>query len=120
MGQAISSAQNAASTAFSDGNSLVEIEFPPLPSEVLESPECSAYDVSAANCRLAIDFAKKFTVNGTRVAIMLPDQEEVQRAIEQQGDREPYPGVFIESITKPIGDSSSIGDFLGGIFGKQG
>eukprot|EP00617_Octactis_speculum_P020999 CAMPEP_0185770410 /NCGR_PEP_ID=MMETSP1174-20130828/59018_1 /TAXON_ID=35687 /ORGANISM="Dictyocha speculum, Strain CCMP1381" /LENGTH=360 /DNA_ID=CAMNT_0028455833 /DNA_START=37 /DNA_END=1119 /DNA_ORIENTATION=+ len=121
FGQAISCAQTAAANAFADGKRLVEIEFPPLPADMLEAPECSAYDVSNANIRLAIDFAKKFTTNGTKVAILLPDNAEVERAIEQQGGyREPFPGVIIDSITQQVGDASSIGEFFGGIFGKQG
>ena len=58
---------------------LLEVEFPPLATDVLELPECSAYDVSKANVRLSVDFAAKFAQRGTRVAIMLPDTAEMNR-----------------------------------------
>ena len=54
-----------------DGEKLLEIEFPPLPAAVLDSEDVSAYEVSKANLRLAIDFGKAFSLNGTSVAVLV-------------------------------------------------
>ena len=43
------------------GENLLEVEFPPLPLEYLEDSSSSARDVSDANTRWAIEFAKSFT-----------------------------------------------------------
>eukprot|EP00559_Dactyliosolen_fragilissimus_P000684 CAMPEP_0184867106 /NCGR_PEP_ID=MMETSP0580-20130426/25047_1 /TAXON_ID=1118495 /ORGANISM="Dactyliosolen fragilissimus" /LENGTH=400 /DNA_ID=CAMNT_0027367155 /DNA_START=90 /DNA_END=1292 /DNA_ORIENTATION=- len=50
----------AAELAIRDGYRLIEVEFPPLPAQVLEMDDVSAYDVAEANLKLAIDFAKSF------------------------------------------------------------
>jgi len=60
-------AQEAATLAIARGERLLEVEFPPLPSEVLEMDDVSAYDVAKANLRLAIDFAKIFAQRGEKV-----------------------------------------------------
>lgn len=77
--QCINDAATATARAIADGKMLLEVEFPPLATDVLELPECSAYDVSKANVRLSVDFAAKFAQRGTRVAIMLPDTAEKNR-----------------------------------------
>ena len=79
FGQCITDAATATASAIADGKMLLEVEFPPLATDVLELPECSAYDVSKANVRLSVDFAAKFAQRGTRVAIMLPDTAEMNR-----------------------------------------
>lgn len=50
-----------AKKALEIGENLLEIEFPPLPLEYLEDSSSSARDVSDANTRWAIEFAKSFT-----------------------------------------------------------
>jgi hypothetical protein len=89
--------------AIQDGELLVEVEFPPLPANVLELDDVSAYDVASANLNLAIDFAKGMIVQGDNiqnVAIMLPDEDEARIAIERRtGRTDQYiaPTVLVES-----------------------
>lgn len=97
--QAISQAQQAVNAAISDGYRLLEIEFPPLPTAQLESSAVSSYDVSDANVRLAVDFARKYASSGTRVAIAFPDLVEKDRAVEQNNDREePVDNIRFSSV----------------------
>ena len=95
--------------AIDDGLLLLEVEFPPLPANVLELDDVSAYDVASANLNLALEFAKGFTTaifdenspSGRirNVAIMLPDEDEARIAIERlTGKRDSYiaPTVQVE------------------------
>lgn len=92
--QAISQAQSAFESALADGEKLVEIEFPPLPTAMLESAAVGAYDVSDANIKLAVDFARRFASNGKRVVIAFPDAVEKDRAVEQNAEsEEPISGI---------------------------
>lgn len=92
--QAISQAQSAVTSALEAGEKLVEIEFPPLPSAMLESAAVGAYDVSDANIKLAVDFARRFANNGKRVVITFPDAVEKDRAVEQNNEsEEPVDGI---------------------------
>jgi hypothetical protein len=61
---------------------LLEVEFPPLPANVLELDDVSAYDVAQANLKLAIEFARGFSTDSKNVAILLPDESEAFIAIE--------------------------------------
>lgn len=90
-----------------DGFKLLEVEFPPLPANVLEMDDVSTYDVLQANLKLVLDFAKglmaseKDSNSSTgilKVAILLPDQAEADFAIEKVGSRNPYPGIVVTSI----------------------
>lgn len=102
----------AAELAIRDGYKLIEVEFPPLPAQVLEMDDVSAYDVADANLKLAVDFAKSFAAKKrdeddsgvklpTNVAIVLPDDAEYKIAIENNGGNDtPYPGVTISSLRK--------------------
>jgi hypothetical protein len=96
------------------GHRLLEIEFPPLPTDVMDSESCSAYDVSQANVALAVDLAKKFVLNDEmKVSIMMPDSEEARRAAEDQGaGEEPFPGVTINSLTLNAMENAQGGCFL--------
>jgi len=117
----LADAQKGIATAMEEGVRLMEVEFPPLPTDVMESEAVSAYDVSRANVALAVDLGKKFiAANGPdfKVAIMMPDDEEARRAAEQQGSDEPFPGVKILSICPPNEDGSASGNFFTNIFGK--
>lgn len=89
----------AAQNAMADGYDLLEVEFPPLPANVLEMDDVSAYDVSRANVKLAIDFAKSFAAKG--VAVCLPDMGELGIMLDdlEVGD-EPYPGVKLTSLRR--------------------
>ena len=66
-----------------DGLKLLEIEFPPLPANVLELDDVSAYDVAQANLKLALEFGKGLTAqNEKNVAILFPDEAEAKIAIQ--------------------------------------
>lgn len=89
----------AAETAIADGKTLLEVEFPPLPANVLEMDDVSAYDVAKANVNLALEFAKSFSDGG--VAVMVPDESELNIMSDdlKLGDK-PYPGVTLTSLRK--------------------
>lgn len=87
--------------AIADGYKLLEVEFPPLPANILEMDDVSAYDVSLANAKLAINFAKFFSQDGKKVAILLPDEAELNIALEALGgDNKPHPGVLISALRR--------------------
>lgn len=86
--QAVTQAQGAVDAAVKAGYKLLEVEFPPLPTSQLESSAVGAYDVSDANVRLAVDFAKKYAAEGKRVVIAFPDLVEKDRAVEMNNEME--------------------------------
>lgn len=86
--------------AMKDGHQLLEVEFPPLPANVLEMDDVSAYDVANANLNLAIDFSKNLAQDDKKVAILFPDEAELEIAVERLGTTTPYPGVLISSLRK--------------------
>lgn len=108
----------AAEIAIKDGHKLIEVEFPPLPAQVLEMDDVSAYDVAEANLRLAIDFAKSFAAKSTasddstdndedgdsikipnNVAILFPDESEANIILDKTSmTKEPYPGITVRSL----------------------
>jgi hypothetical protein len=103
----------AAELAIRDGHKLLEIEFPPLPAQVLEMDDVSAYEVAEANFKLALDFAKSFAAKAedtwtnsgikipTKTAILFPDDDEFNIAIENMKiSTTPYPGVIISSLRR--------------------
>lgn len=114
----------SAQLAIDDGLTLLEVEFPPLPANVLEMDDVSAYDVASANLQLAIDFARGMIAAGRgrgrgdgdddddgvgekknsdriqNVAIVLPDEDEARIAIERYtGKKDQYiaPTVLVEN-----------------------
>ena len=76
----------AAQRAVADGQKLMEIEFPPLPANVLDLDDVSAYDVASANLQLAVEFSRGM-VQGKgpieNISILLPDEGEKSIAIER-------------------------------------
>mmetsp|Transcript_555 Transcript_555/g.972 ORF Transcript_555/g.972 Transcript_555/m.972 type:complete len:406 (-) Transcript_555:180-1397(-) len=110
----------AAELAIRDGHRLIEVEFPPLPAQVLEMDDVSAYDVAEANFKLALDFAKSFAAKQSssegdksksdetaasttkipkNVAILFPDESEMGIALERTSlSTNPYPGVTVSSL----------------------
>ncbi|KAL7442802.1 hypothetical protein ACHAXM_008470 [Skeletonema potamos] len=94
----------AATQAINDGKTLLEIEFPPLPAQVLEMDDVSAYDVAKANVNLALDFARSFVSTKEivgDVAVMLPDESECNIMLEDlKLERKPYPGVILTSLRR--------------------
>lgn len=97
--QAIQQAVSAVQAALEDGEKLVEIEFPPLPTAQMESSAVGAYDVMDANIRLSVDFARPFAKAGKRVAIQFPDFIEKDRAVGQNNEmEEPVEGIRFGTI----------------------
>jgi hypothetical protein len=96
----------ATQLAIDDGYTLLEIEYPPLPANVLEMDDVSAYDVARANVKLALEFAKSivstYTSSSTnKVAVLLPDESEVQIMYEDlKLGATPYPGVQLTSLRR--------------------
>ncbi len=102
--------------AIADGHTLLEIEFPPLPANVLEMDDVSAYDVARANVKLALEFAKSFASIGStsssssssstssgrdQVVVLLPDESECNIMLEDlKLDPRPYPGVLLSSLRR--------------------
>lgn len=93
--------------ARNDNHKLLEVEFPPLPANVLELDDVSAYDVAEANMKLALEYAKGLLVASAdesgsaslkKIAILLPDEPEAEIAIEKTGTANPYPGITISSL----------------------
>lgn len=86
----------AAQRAIADGQKLMEVEFPPLPANVLELDDVSAYDVAQANLQLAVEFSRGMVqAKGpvSKVSILLPDEDEKAIAIER------YTGKTRDQIT---------------------
>lgn len=104
----------SAELAIRDGYKLIEVEFPPLPANILEMDDVSAYDVADANFNLALDFAKSFAAKKTdeesesadkvnkmprNVAILFPDESEMAIGLERTNlTKDPYPGVTVSSL----------------------
>jgi hypothetical protein len=117
----------AARMAIGDGHRLLEVEFPPLPAKVLEMEDVSAYAVTDANLNLALDFAKGLlsSMEGSmkKIAILLPDEAEVNIAVERMvGSRNPHPGIEISSLRCPDpGDDRIVKpeQFLLSLFGRS-
>lgn len=97
--------------AINDGHSLLEVEFPPLPANVLEMDDVSAYDVARANVKLALEFAKSFvslssssssnSASRDQVVVLLPDESECNIMLEDlKLDQRPYPGVLLTSLRR--------------------
>ena len=98
----------AAQLAIDAGERFIEVEFPPLPAQVLEMDDVSAYDVAKANIELAIDFAKSFAANQKKVTIMLPDEAEAKIAVENLGTDTPAPNVRVSSLRKSDEDDERV------------
>jgi len=99
----------AAELAIRDGYKLLEVEFPPLPAQLLEMDDISAYNVAEANLNLAVDFAKSFAAKAPsedddvklprNIAILFPDEAEANIVVEKAGGGfKPAKGVQISSL----------------------
>ena len=119
MAQCLSQAQAAAVAAVDDGNVIMEVEFPPLPADIMEDPNTSAQDVAGANTKLAIKFAAALAERrDLRVAIMYPDTAELERAVEDSGTNAPAPGVTLHSLRKPFAEAESFDQAILAFLGK--
>lgn len=104
----------AAELAIKDGYKLLEIEFPPLPADVLEMDDVSAYNVAEANLELALGFAKSIAAKSSssedddegvkmpkNVAILFPDDAEANIIMEKSSvTANPSPGITISSLRR--------------------
>lgn len=110
-----------AKKALAIGENLLEIEFPPLPLEYLEDSSSSARDVSDANTRWAIEFAKSFTDTLGQVTILYPDDAELQDAIkyvDMEGGDAPFPNIKMATArADSIKNAKSIDQVILSIFG---
>jgi hypothetical protein len=106
-----------------DGHQLLEVEFPPLPAAVLEMDDVSAYEVAAANLNLAIDTCKGLLQSDdiNKIAIVLPDEAELDIATVSVGTDTPYPGVVLSSLRLSDPDDKRIfkpEQLILGLFGR--
>ena len=113
-----------AQKALAIGENLLEVEFPPLPLEYLEDSSSSARDVSDANTRWAIEFAKSFTDTLGQVTILYPDDAELQDAIkyvDMEGKDKPFPNILMATArSDSIKNAKSIDQVILSIFGATG
>jgi len=117
----VEQAVTGARKAMENGDKLMEVEFPPLPLEVLEDSASSARDIADANTRWAVEFAKSFTETLGQVTILYPDDPELQDAIryvDMKGSDEPFPGVKLATHrADSIKNAASLDQVLLSIFG---
>lgn len=120
----VEQAVTGARKALEKGDKLMEVEFPPLPLEVLEDSASSARDIADANTRWAVEFAKSFTETLGQVTIVYPDDPELQDAIryvDMNGSDEPFPGVKLATHrSDSIKNAASLDQVLLSIFGATG
>ena len=124
MTRCVEQAVSASKKSLAIGDKLLEVEFPPLPLEVLEDSASSARDIADANTRWAVEYAKSFTeILGGQVTILYPDDPELRDAIRyvydgQEGSDEPFPGVKMATHrTDSIRNAGSIDQVLMSVFG---
>lgn len=125
FGALLDQAAGATAAAMRDGQLLMEVEFPPLPTSTLENTAVSSYDLLAANLQFALEFAKRLSrelgtspTDGKSIALTLPDAAERVRAAEFLGcaddDETPQPGMRMWSLSggdakpSPLGVLSSL------------
>ena len=93
---------------------LFNTQFPPLPQNVLEMDDVSAYDVAQANVNLAIEFAKGYQASeaaenrSVNIKILLPDEAERNIAVGNLGgSAQILPNLEIGSLRRKEQDDSS-------------
>lgn len=107
----------ATRAALKDGNKLIEVEFPPLPLEVLEDSSSSARDIAEANTRWATEFARSFIQLG-QVSIIYPDQPELDDALKYVGTDDLGPNVTLATIrVDSIKNAMSLDQIFTSVFG---
>jgi len=79
----------------------------------------SAQVLTAANLELAIDFAEYFTREGMEVAVMLPDQDELDLVKDYMGTVKPKPNITLRAVKARATESAeSFGELFMGIFSR--
>jgi hypothetical protein len=113
----VKQAASATRTALNDGKKLIEVEFPPLPLEVLEDSSSSARDITEANTKWATEFAKYFVEMG-KISIIYPDQPELDDAIKYVGDDDIGENVTLATIrADSIKNAQTLDQIFSSIFG---
>ena len=109
-----------ARAALDDGQTLIEVEFPPLPLEFLEDSSSSARDIADANTRWAFEFAKSFTERG-QVSIIYPDAAELEDAVkyvDMPGGYSPAPNITLATIrTDSVGNAKTVDQIIFSVLG---
>ena len=82
--------------ALKDGVTLMEVEFPPLPTDVLDMDDIGAYQLARANFNFACDIARE--LRELNVTIMYPDQAELDISVDTVGTDRPYSNVKMDSL----------------------
>jgi hypothetical protein len=117
----VQQAVKGAKLALAQGENLLEVEFPPLPLEYLDDSSSSARDVSDANTRWAIEFAKSFTESYGQITILYPDDAELQdgiKYVDMQGGDKPFPNIFLSTArVDSLKNAKSFDQVLISIFG---
>jgi len=117
----VSQSVGAVKQALKDDFKLVEVEFPPLPLEVLEDSSSSARSIADANTRWAIEFAQSFADEGKKVSVIYPDQAELDDAIKYVDMGEtttPFKNIRLATIrSDSVKNAKSLDQVLLSIFG---
>ena len=119
--QCIRQCTTSIEAALDAGFDLLEVEFPPLSTEALEDGAVDAYTISKENIKLACAVGEALR-GGRRglgkVALMLPDKAELDRAVEDEGTDEPSPGITIHNLREDLlASAESPADVVLGLFG---
>jgi len=106
-----------------DGHKLLEVEFPPLPAAVMEMDDVSTYEVARANLDLAIETCKGLLqADGVnKIAVLFPDEAELDIGTVSVGSANPYPGVEFSSLRMSDPDDTRMfkpEQLLLGLFGR--
>lgn len=119
--QSVDQASEATRKALRDGNTLIEVDFPPLPLEYLEDSSSSARDISRANTRWAIELGRRISPEFGRISVIFPDQAELDDAIEYvdlPGGKYPYENITLATIrADSIKNANSLDQIITSIFG---
>lgn len=106
--------------ALVDGETLLEVEFPPLPLEYLEDSASSARDIANANTQWAVEMGKLLADFG-QISLIFPDQPELDDALQYVGGEtpsNPFTNVTLSTLrSDSIKNSKSIDQIIGSIFG---
>jgi hypothetical protein len=118
----VKQAAAGAKSVLSNGDTLIEIEFPPLPQSYLDDSASSARDIADANTRWALEFAKTFTELG-EVKLLYPDIAEVRDAIKYvdlPGGASPFPNMTLcTARTSSVDNAVSLDQLVSSVFGQR-
>ncbi|CEM21128.1 unnamed protein product [Vitrella brassicaformis CCMP3155] len=106
----IAQAAEAIEAGYRDRIPLMEVDFPPLPADVLNSAQTADDDVFRANLKYAVDLAVAL-VDEMRlnVTVYFKDAVDCEAAMKLQGggSQRPYPNVTLSSIRVGYGPAES-------------